>query len=186
MKVVKSSKISRQTIYLLVVTIVLLIGVFLFSFYVLIPTGKDYRYARGEKNKKLLELAQYQGLHDDTLKQLKRLEEKNRLAVSAFDNSFDQEKFIAQNKKFFEDLMLSKISKAEDKNPFDLYEVNATSKIYSPVVFYNFLESLNKGDWIIGVNFPIHFKREDEMITTSFTMRVYKLSEKKTDVNTTK
>jgi hypothetical protein len=56
---------------------------------------------------------------------------------------------------------------------FTIYEVNTTSKINSPKVFYNFLDSINKSDWIIGVNFPINFKREADMIRSSFTMRVY-------------
>jgi hypothetical protein len=35
------------------------------------------------------------------------------------------------------------------------------------------LDDLNKGDWIIGVNFPINFVRDGEMIKSSFTMKVY-------------
>ena len=182
----KSFKISRQNIYLLLITLLLLIFVLLFAFSVLIPSGKEYRQMRATANKHAVELAQYQQLNDETLQSLKSLQEKHRSVITSFDNDFDKERFIAINKKFFQNLTLSKLTYVDEKNPFDLYEVNATSKIDSPVVFYNFLESLNKGDWIIGVNFPIHFQRDGELINSSFTMRVYSLNEDKNESNTTK
>ena len=182
----KSFKLSRQNLYLLIITLFLLIFVLLFAFAVLIPAGKDYRQARSVTNKHSIELSQYQQLNDETFQELKSLQEKYRNVITAFDNSFDQERFIAQNRRFFQNLQISKMSKLDEKQPFDLYEVNATSKIDSPVVFYNFLDSLNKGNWIIGVNFPIHFKRDGELINSSFTMRVYNISDGRNESNATK
>ncbi len=187
----KTLKISRQNIYLLIITLFLLLFVLIFAFVVLIPAGKEYRQARSITNKHAIELTQYQQLNDQTLQELKSLQEQHRTIITAFDNSFDENRFISQNKKFFQNLQVSKLVQLDQKQPFDLYEVNATSKIDSPVVFYNFLDSLNKGDWIIGVNFPIHFQRDGELINSSFTMRVYALSEDRNiskpakDTNTT-
>ncbi|MBU0631048.1 hypothetical protein KKA17_00210 [bacterium] len=177
----KSFNVSRQNIYLLVITLLLLIFVLLFAFIVLIPSGKEYREARSLTNKHAIELSQYQQLNDETWQELKSLQEKHRTIITAFDNSFNQDRFITENKKFFQNLTLSKIAKIDRQYPFDLYEVNTTSKIDSPAVFYNFLDSLNKGDWVIGVNFPIHFQRDGELINSSFTMRVYALNE---EINT--
>lgn len=182
----KSFKLSRQNLYLLIITLFLLIFILLFAFSVLIPAGKDYRQARSVTNKHSIELSQYQQLSDETFQELKSLQEKHRNVITAFDNQFNQERFIAQNRRFFQNLQISKISKLDEKLPFDLYEVNATSKIDSPVVFYNFLDSLNKGNWIIGVNFPIHFKRDGELINSSFTMRVYNISDGRNESNVTK
>lgn len=188
----KPFKMSRQNLYLLIITLFLLIFVLIFAFMVLIPAGKDYRQIRTITNKHSIELGQYQQLSDETFQSLKSLQEKHRSVITAFDNSFDKERFIAQNRRFFQNLQISKMSKLDEKLPFDLYEVNATSKIDSPVVFYNFLDSLNKGNWIIGVNFPIHFQRDGELINSSFTMRVYSLSadinesNMTSEVNTTK
>lgn len=173
----KTFKLSRQNIYLLIITIFLLIFVLFFAFMVLIPSGKQYRLARAETNKYAIELSQYERLNDETLQKLKSLQEKHRSVITSFDNEFDKDRFVTQNRKFFQNLKVSKLSKLDEKQPFELYEVNATSKIDSPAVFYNFLDSLNKGDWIIGVNFPIHFKRDGELINSSFTMRVYTLNE---------
>ena len=179
----KSMKMSRQSVYLLVITISLLIFVFLFAFFVLIPSGQEYRLQRSVTTKHEAELSQYQQLNDDTSKQLKALQAKHQNVIAAFDNHFDQARFTADNRKYFQNLTLSKVAKVDRQTPFDLYEVNATSKINSPEVFYNFLDSLNKGNWIIGVNFPIHFQKEGEFIIASFRMRVYNINE---DVNETK
>lgn len=173
----KSMKMSRQTVYLLLITIFLLIFVLLFAFFVLIPSGQEYRVARSVANKHTAELSQYEQLHDDTLKELKSLQSKHKNVITAFENNFDKVKFTAENKKYFQNLTLTKIAKVDRQSPFDLYEVNATSKIDSPVVFYDFLDSLNRGSWVIGVNFPIHFQKDGEFIISSFTMRVYNLHE---------
>jgi hypothetical protein len=62
---------------------------------------------------------------------------------------------------------------AESNGSFKVYEVNATTKITSPQTFYQFLEKINKSDWIIGVDFPIHFERDGDKIKSSFTMKVH-------------
>ena len=178
-------KTSGQSTSLLLITLFILVFVLIFAFKVLVPTGKEYRETREKINVHTVELAQYQKLNDKTLAQLGTLQEKHRSVITAFGNSFNEERFAAQNKKFFQNLKVSKLSKLKDKQPFDLYEVNATSKINSPVVFYNFLDSLSKSDWIIGVNFPIHFQKEGELINSSFTMRVYTLNKDSNESNAT-
>ncbi len=182
----KSMKMSRQTAYLLLITIFLLIFVLLFAFFVLIPSGQQYREARSVANKHTAELSQYEELNDATLKQLTSLQSKHKDVIAAFENSFNKRKFIAENRKYFQNLTLTKIAKVNRISPFDLYEVNATSKIDSPVVFYDFLDSLNKGKWVIGVNFPIHFQKEGELIVSSFTMRVYNLHEEESEAKAVK
>jgi hypothetical protein len=168
---------SRQTVYLLIITILLLIFVFSFAFFVLIPSGKEYRVARSNANKHSQELEQFQNVNDETQKRLNELEEKNKIVIHAFEHTFEPSKFIAENKKYFQNLTLTKAEKKDRLAPFDLYEVNATSKIDSPAVFYDFLDSLKKSNWVIGVNFPIHFQKEGEFIVSSFTMRVYTLKD---------
>ena len=48
--------ISRQNLYLLVLSVILLIFVLFFSFLVLIPKGKEYRQKRTEIKKELTKL----------------------------------------------------------------------------------------------------------------------------------
>ncbi|WP_324171294.1 hypothetical protein [Sulfurimonas sp.] len=167
------SNISRQSIYLLVFSVCLLIFVLLFSFLVLIPEGKEYRLQRGKLNKLKLELRKYENFNDVVLQKLKQLQSDNSHTITAFDTYFSPLKFQKQHSTYFTSLELSKQKKVQDEDEFTVYEVNTTSFVDSPQSFYEFLDAVNKGDWIIGINFPINFKRETKMIRSSFTMKVY-------------
>lgn len=167
------SSISRQHIYLAAVSLFLLIFVLLFSFGVLIPEGKEYRVKRMELKKMNKEFRQYENFHAQTLDTLKELQHNNRVIITAFDKTFNPEHFEKKSKGYFSSLSVTKVDFLTLENEFAVYEVNTTSQISSPKSFYDFLDSVNKSDWIIGINFPINFKREGELIKSSFTMKVY-------------
>lgn len=166
-------KISRQNIYIIIVSTLLLLFVLLFSFLLLIPKGKDYRVQKIELKKELKQLQQLETLSNEKLSNLKELRSKNRRVIDAFDTKFNADRFDKVNSKFFDALTIAKISSPSKDDEFDVYEVNTTSKISSPKSFYDFLDSVNKSEWVIAVNLPIHFKRESELIKSSFTMKVY-------------
>lgn len=170
--------ISRQNLYLLILSLVSLVFVLVFSINVLIPQGKEYREQRIELAKEQKELESYQNFHDETLDVLKKLQADNRHIIKALDTKFDPKRFEKQHLEYFNSLTLSEIKAVGQEEEFVVYEVNTSSKINSPTSFYQFLEAVNKSDWIIGVNFPIHFKRENEMIRSSFTMQVHKVAKK--------
>lgn len=179
-----NNKISRQSIYLSFISILLLIFVFVFSFNVLIPKGQEYREQRLELRKEYRELRSYQNFNNNTLDRLKQLQSDNRNIITAFDYVFDPIKFQNQYKSYFNSFTLSKVNSiTNDGNGFVVYEVNTTSEISSPKSFYNFLEAVNKSKWIVGVDFPINFKRDADIISSSFTVKVY-YNQK--DKNTTK
>lgn len=142
----------------------------------MIPKGKEYRAQKLEIAQEQKELSAYEDLHLHTLEALKVLQSENRHIIKALDAKFDPKRFEKQNLEYFHSLTLSEMKEASDDETFVMYEVNTSSKINSPTSFYKFLDAVNKSDWIIGVNFPIHFKRENEMIRSSFTMQVYTLS----------
>jgi len=165
--------LSRQTIYLFALCIFLLIFVLAFSFAVLIPKGKEYRIKKSELKKENLELKQLSDFSIEKEVTLQKLQNDNVHIITAFETEFSADRFEKQHKSFFSSLSVSKKSKLEDEDGFSVYEVNTTSKISSPKSFYGFLDAINKSDWMIAVNFPINFKREGEMISSTFTMRVY-------------
>lgn len=167
------SSISRQHIYLIFVSLFLLIFVLTFAFRVLIPAGKEYRVKRIDFKKMSKELREYQNFHNETLDTLKSLQGKNRRIITALDMTFDPSRFEKQNKKHFSELTISSLDFFGVEDSFGVYEVNTTSQISSPESFYDFLDSVNKSDWVIAVNFPINFKRDGELIMSSFTMKVY-------------
>ena len=167
------NSISRQHIYLIATSLFLLIFVLLFSFGVLIPAGKEYRLTRIDLKKVSKELHEYENFHNETYDTLKTLQGKNRRIITAFAKTFNPKRFEKQNKIYFSKLSVSAIDFAGVQKEFATYEVNTTSQISSPASFYNFLDGVNKSDWIIAINFPIHFKRDGELIKSTFTMKVY-------------
>lgn len=164
---------SRQTLIMVILSLLLLIGVVAFSFLLLIPKGKEYRTLRLESKKEFLSLELAQRRFDQTNERLKELQTRNRHTITAFNTLFNPKRFTDQNKKEFQDLYLTEMTAQEENGTFKIYEVNATSKITSPESFYHFLENINKSDWIIGVNFPVHFERDGDKIRSSFTMKVH-------------
>ena len=168
-----SINISRQNIYLLLLSVFLLIFVLIFAFAFLIPEGKEYRNKRVELKKESIKLKKFENFRDEVQDRLSELNSEKRHIITAFDTEFNPQRFQKMHKDYFNSLVISKKVQGESIEEFDTYEVNTTSKINSPTSFYGFLDSVNKSDWIIGINFPIEFKREDEMIRSSFTMKVY-------------
>ncbi len=167
------TNLPRHYIYLALVSVLLLMFVFIFSFSLLIPQGKEYRIERVELKQELKEYKKYQVFYDETLSVLKDLQSKNRHIIQGFDRPFNPQRFEKQYKSLFSNLQVTKVDKLPNEENFAVYEVNTTSKISSPTTFYDFLDAINKGDWIISVNFPINFKRDGEFISSSFTMKVY-------------
>ncbi|WP_310439429.1 hypothetical protein [Sulfuricurvum sp.] len=170
---------NRQTLYVVILSLLLLIGVVAFSFLFLIPKGKEYRSLRLDSKKEFQQLELAQNRYDNTYNRLQDLKAQNRHVIGAFDTMFNPDRFERLYKKEFTDLYLTEVTTFDSNGTFKVYEVNATSKITSPQSFYNFLENINQSEWVIGVNFPIHFVRDGDKIRSSFTMKVHnKPSEK--------
>ena len=174
--------ISRQNIYLLALSLFLFIFVLIFSFSLLIPKVKEYRNDRAELKKELKELRKYENFRDEVFERLTDLQSVNKHIITAFDREFDIQRFEKMHSVYFNSLSISPKTRLEDQEEFAVYEVNTVSDINSPQSFYEFLDAVNKSDWIISINFPITFKRDKKTIKSSFTMRVYSLS-KDTDAN---
>jgi len=166
-------EISRQNLYLLILSVLLLIFILIFSFSVLIPNGKQYRKDRIKIKIEERELKTEKNFNTDTADLLKSLRSDNKNIISAFANTFDAKRFKKLHDGYFSELVILKDPKNTEKDGFEVYSVKATSKINSPKTFYNFLDAINKTEWIISVNFPISFKRDGEVINSSFTMKVY-------------
>jgi len=165
--------ISRQMIYILALAVVFLIIVFIFAFVFLIPAGKEYRISRLETKKFSYQVDLIQNEYDKVYENLKGLQADNRHVISAYKSIFNPQRFIKMYRPHFQSFTLSELSAHSEDGKFSVYEVNTSSLIQSPQGFYDFLDGINKSDNIIGVNFPIDFKREGDLIKSSFTMHVY-------------
>lgn len=170
--------ISRMMVHLLIATVVCLIIVLLFAFIFLIPSGKEYRMARMESKKVSYHVDAIQAEYDKVYAKLKGMQTDNRHIIGAYKNIFNAERFKKMYESHFENLSLFELTAHSQDGDFAVYEVNASSLIHSPQGFYDFLDAVNRSDNIIGVNFPIHFERDGNLIKSSFTMHVYAASQK--------
>ncbi len=152
---------------------ILVSAIVLFAFFVLIPQGQEYRIKKADLAREKKELRVYENFNDETFAHLKELQHDNRHIIAAFANSFDVEHFTKEHQKHFINLHVVALAPTTPEEDFSVYEVNTTSRISSPASFYEFLDAINKSDWIIDINFPIEFKREGDFINSSFTMKVY-------------
>jgi len=175
--------ISTQSTHLLFIISLLLILVLVFSFFVLVPKGKQYRADRLEYQKESKEVKKYQDIHTAIEKKLKLLENKNRDLLHSFEIAFSEQKFQEQYAEYFSSLKISKLLSKNRQDAFVSYEVDTRFKMSSPKSFYDFLDALNSSNWVIAVNPPISFKRENEMMQSSFVVRVYGLNN---EINATK
>jgi len=167
------SKITRQGIYILIISTFLLTFVLIFSFSSLIPEGKEYRKQRTQLLDQRKDLRRYQNFEAQTFDILKKLQSDNRHIITAFDKEFSPERFIKKYKSSFNSLSLTKVKILDPEEDFCVYDVKTSSQISTPAVFYKFLDEINKSDWIVAINFPIEFKREGEVLNSSFKMKVY-------------
>lgn len=165
--------ISRQMIYILALALVFLIFIFIFAFVFLIPSGKEYRLARIEEKKVSYQVDVIQAEYDKVYGNLKALQADNRHVIGAYKTIFNPSRFKKMYAPHFESFTLSELARHSQDGEFAVYEVNTSSLIQSPQGFYDFLDGVNKSDNIIGVNFPIHFERDGNLIKSSFTMHVY-------------
>lgn len=173
---------NPKTLYLVALSLVLLTILLTFSFFFLIPKGKEYRTLRLENKKEEKLLIDARKQYDKTQSEFQKLEETHVKTIKGFKNAFNPDKFARIHRKEFQELVISEIHLSDQNGSFKIYEVNATTKISSPESFYHFLENVNHSDWIIGVDFPIHFEREGELIKSSFTMKVHHFSEVKEEI----
>ncbi len=177
------SKITRQSVYILIISIFLLTFVLVFSFASLIPEGKEYRKEKTQLLLQKKDLKRYQDFEAQTYDTLKKLQFENRHIITAFDKEFLPKRIIKKYKSSFNSLEITKIKELDLEDGFCVYDVKTSSQISTPTVFYKFLDEINKSDWIVGINFPIKFVREGEILNSSFKMKVYSNSK---DLNKSK
>jgi len=149
---------------------VLFFGMIIFMF---IPLGKAYKEEYKLYTVEMRLLRDAQAHHDEVMETLKNLQAKNRAIITGYEKSFDPVAFDKLYSRFFSKLTLTQLKELEKNDIFQIYEVNASSHINSPVDFYEFLFAINKSDNIIKVEFPISFVAQDERIHASFRMKVY-------------
>ncbi len=164
---------GRSLINILLLTLGFIFAFFLFTVFVLIPTGKNYKKIHKSYIQQKYIENQAQARFDKVSHNLDELQEKHKSIIIAYENLFDPKAFSRDYAKYFKRFKLSAASKENREGMFDVYEVTTSSDIATPSDFYEFLTAVNKSDNIISIEFPIHFEAKGKSIEASFRMRVY-------------
>lgn len=169
-------KFPKQSIYALITTFVFAIGLIVFATNFLIPKGKEFRANKIVLKKERLKLQRYQEFHDKVLKTYNDEKSKNRKIIQAIKNKFERDVFLQHHKRYFISLDITKPKKDNNSSHqwYEVYNVDAISDMKSPVNFYKFIDSLNRSENIIAIEFPINFIREDDKIKSSFKIKIFK------------
>ncbi|BDY12704.1 hypothetical protein [Hydrogenimonas cancrithermarum] len=151
-----------------------LVTLFLLIFLLVIPAVKSYKRV----NKSYIETKAYymnaQNGYETINDRLKVLKSKHRKVIEAFENSWNEGKFIAKAKEYFLHIELKPVDINISDTLFKIYEINAMTKMESPQNFYRFLDALPEIPFVIQADFPIAFKAHGgDQIEGVFRIRVY-------------
>ncbi len=158
---------------LIFLTIFIVITLCLILFFIL-PSIKEFRAARSTYDKANVHKIRVENILKEREGELKKLKVENRKIFEGFKHDFDEKEFVDFAGKFFSKVKLSKSTQRDYKKEFQLYELNVTSNLKTPVKFYGFLEGLNNYTNIIQADFPIELKSQNGLINSSFKIKVYK------------
>jgi len=178
------NKIDRSLEKINYIKLLIFLVVFIFVTLLLIsililPNIKKYRVARGEYNQASVHKIRVQSVLKEREKELKKIGLDNWKIFAAFKHNFTKEEFLTFAKQFFNKATLKNVKQSSYAKEYDVYELNVTSSLKTPVKFYQFLDGLNHYSNIVQADFPIDLKSNGSLIYSSFKIKVYRKHEKK-------
>lgn len=146
---------------------------------VIIPDIQQLKVSKIHSVRSLKTLKTTREYYDKISEENKNLQEKNRKVIEALLVSMKPERI----KKFGEEKLGTFAINSTALVPYDQNfvrsELNVSSRFDSPVVFYDFIDSLNSYESLTEVTFPITIlARDDYSLDVKFNMNVYELSSK--------
>lgn len=151
---------------------VIFIAIFTLSALLIIPNTNKLKVANevlsNSKSKYLSNVKQQEKLED----KLNKFLEENKVDLSRLHNDFDIDKFTKHCKTFFDEVLLEK--KINLNDDYISYQLSVSTKIPSPTIFYNFIDSLDNYPNIIKIHFPINMQSSEKLIKAQFDIQVYK------------
>lgn len=151
---------------------VFLIVIFALSAILIIPSINKLKVANEVLNSSNTKLSQFKGKNENVEKQLNEYLAENKVNLDKIHNDFNIEKFKNHCKTFFDEVSLEK--SIDFSEEYVSYQLQVSTKITSPSVFYNFIDSLENYPNILRVHFPIVLKSDKDLIKAQFNLQVYK------------
>ena len=161
---------------LLIFLMVFILIAFAFIFLMIIPNVKEHRVLQAEHKRVLVHKTRVENLYMERETELSKLKAENAHIIEAFKHPFTEAEFLRYAQKFFTNVSLMEVTKADYKKEFVEYELNVTSTLKTPTNFYNFLEGLNRYSSIVQADFPINLESDKQSISSTFKIKVYDLN----------
>ena len=151
---------------------IFLITIFTLSALLIIPSVNKLKVANEVLSSSNSKFQQNKVKNESIERQLNDYLSENKTNLAKIHNEFDIEKFKNHCKTFFDEVNLDKnLDFSED---YVSYQLSVSTKITSPTIFYDFIDSLDNFPNILRVHFPIILKSDKNLIKAQFNIQVYK------------
>ncbi|MBT0879132.1 MULTISPECIES: hypothetical protein [unclassified Campylobacter] len=151
---------------------IFLITIFTLSALLIIPSVNKLKVANEVLSSSNSKFQQNKAKNESIERQLNDYLSENKTNLAKIHNEFDIEKFKNHCKTFFDEVNLDKnLDFSED---YVSYQLSVSTKITSPTIFYDFIDSLDNFPNILRVHFPIVLKSDKNLIKAQFNIQVYK------------
>ncbi|ULO03382.1 hypothetical protein [Campylobacter sp. RM12651] len=167
-----NSMIKIDIVKLLLWLSIFLITIFTLSALLIIPSVNKLKVANEVLSSSNSKFQQNKAKNESIERQLNDYLSENKTNLAKIHNEFDIEKFKNHCKTFFDEVNLDKnLDFSED---YVSYQLSVSTKITSPTIFYDFIDSLDNFPNILRVHFPIVLKSDKNLIKAQFNIQVYK------------
>jgi len=165
-----------KTLLFILLTLVLTLMI---ASMLIIPDIQQLKVSKIHANRSLKILKSTRDYHEKISLENKQLQEKNRKVIEALRVTFKDErvqKFGLEKLGRFE---ISHSNLVPHDQYFVRHELNASTRVESPAVLYEFIDAMNNYESLAEINFPMQINaNEDYSLDIGFHINVYELSSK--------
>ena len=138
----------------------------------IIPSIKEYKIAKVENQTSVMNLLRIEEVYASYVSAFNEFEANNNRTLRAIRTTFNEKDFLKNASNFFDNASLARLSSKDNNASFLHYELNVTGKLNSPQKFYDFIDFLNNYNSIILLDFPVKMQAHNDLIDTSFEIKV--------------
>lgn len=142
-----------------------------------IPDIKKLKISQMTRDKTAITLEQVSIENSSKKTSLEKIRTDNIAAINALENKFLTNKFHDEISGYFSQIEINRKSSTVSDG-IETKRYLAKAELKDPTKFYDFVESLTKSAYAVGVEFPIHIKADENYnLTLEFDVVVHNLVE---------
>ena len=143
----------------------------------IIPDIQQLKISKIHTDRSLKMLKGTREYYDQLSAENSQLQEKNRKIIEALQVSFKEERMQRFGEEKLGRFEMHGTSLVPHDQNFIRYELNATTRIDSPVRLYEFIDALNGYESLAEMNFPIVIDADEEYnLDVKLHLNIYELS----------